>query len=943
MSDQYFLSYSRRQYYFAESLARYLSEQDVNIWFDIQQLTPGIAWADALQNGLKQSQRIILIVSHAAFESPHVALEWQHAIETGKPITLVIFEAVEVPAELEATATSIIDFRADFEKAAARLLKTLTSDKTEHDPIPTPNRFRFPRRLPRDVWLVAVSLFAPGLLALIAVVTAPFDWVYFFPDGSVNSLIPFENIALYVIVYGALAGVLLVQGWAFLRRHVNYHTMRFLMPLAVVIALIVYLLWAASLDFVGSRPFLPVPVFLGLTFLIWLFDLFIFFRTSRRSVDVLRWLPTGEAPDSLRTMHHYQGASEKGKSRKGVTYRLSFAEQDQGIADDVTVAMNRHDMKQVNDGDAEYDILILSHYTPRAMLESVLQRSGNIINILASRANIPDELGQVTNYQWVDYRARQSQLLKALAEYLNQTEPGPMPFQLRALPEALDKPVAPPRVIAFTNIIRLLASINVVVILMTIFLAVGVPFFQLLTTPLSVILNLISVVLTFLLIWLMATIINRQISIRTFNYAMIIYLGSSLLIRIITDPNLSNGIGFLVALLIYFVLFQIFHPAMRKWLPPATGRQPSESALGTSSLMWLSLRRVLSMAVALGALLWVTGIFFTSPIDTLPPKAGVDGQIVYVANGSSGHLMLMDGSSVNQTALVERDPEIHREFTTVRWSPDKSQIAFFAVGMDSARQLTVINADGSNRREISEFSAHYYDWSPDGTQIVVTLRDGLENFVYTTSVEEPDPQLLLDIDGVEQETRWSPDGSKILFFQQPNIYMVDAAGGEPSIFATLNMEGIRRRSFPLYDWSPDGERIAYLSGMQVLVATPDGDSEVIADLSGQTVVRDDRERDITDVQTVAWSPDGEWLAVQAYPDFRSAAMYVMRPDGSDMRQILPDENSMRDFEIVWSPNSDQFVLTISGDLHTINRDGSGLQAITNDGRGAAGMNEYPDW
>ncbi|MBL8156567.1 MAG: toll/interleukin-1 receptor domain-containing protein, partial [Anaerolineae bacterium] len=39
-----FLSYSRSQYYFAESLVLRLQASGLAVWFDVQQLEPGSDW-----------------------------------------------------------------------------------------------------------------------------------------------------------------------------------------------------------------------------------------------------------------------------------------------------------------------------------------------------------------------------------------------------------------------------------------------------------------------------------------------------------------------------------------------------------------------------------------------------------------------------------------------------------------------------------------------------------------------------------------------------------------------------------------------------------------------------------------------------------------------------------------------------------------------------------
>jgi hypothetical protein len=55
MSWRAFLSYSRQQYYFVESLALALQNKGVPLWFDVQQLEPGSDWKADIEDGLRRS------------------------------------------------------------------------------------------------------------------------------------------------------------------------------------------------------------------------------------------------------------------------------------------------------------------------------------------------------------------------------------------------------------------------------------------------------------------------------------------------------------------------------------------------------------------------------------------------------------------------------------------------------------------------------------------------------------------------------------------------------------------------------------------------------------------------------------------------------------------------------------------------------------------------
>jgi hypothetical protein len=86
-----FISYSRRQLYFAESLALHLQKENLNIWFDLQQLHAGTVWSDSLKDGISEAKTLVLIVSKASLASEYVEVEWKGVAAKGGQLVLVIF------------------------------------------------------------------------------------------------------------------------------------------------------------------------------------------------------------------------------------------------------------------------------------------------------------------------------------------------------------------------------------------------------------------------------------------------------------------------------------------------------------------------------------------------------------------------------------------------------------------------------------------------------------------------------------------------------------------------------------------------------------------------------------------------------------------------------------------------------------------------------------
>src|SRR5215471_6408384 len=98
MNSRYlFLSYSRAQLYFAESVALALQNTDISTWFDLQRLDPGTDWQRSIQQALTTCTGLVLIASRESLRSPYVQLEWEAAQAASKPVYLVWYEAVDLP------------------------------------------------------------------------------------------------------------------------------------------------------------------------------------------------------------------------------------------------------------------------------------------------------------------------------------------------------------------------------------------------------------------------------------------------------------------------------------------------------------------------------------------------------------------------------------------------------------------------------------------------------------------------------------------------------------------------------------------------------------------------------------------------------------------------------------------------------------------------------
>jgi TolB protein len=217
------------------------------------------------------------------------------------------------------------------------------------------------------------------------------------------------------------------------------------------------------------------------------------------------------------------------------------------------------------------------------------------------------------------------------------------------------------------------------------------------------------------------------------------------------------------------------------------------------------------------------------------------------------------------------------------WSPDSTRIAMPFV-KDHGSQIFVMNADGSNRQQVSSqvFYANPPSWSPDGTQIAfggADLPDGTIAHLYVAAADGSSIRRVADAPAGQYLSdygapSWSPDGKRIAFDtkrygQYFELWTVNADGSGLARLGDADANGL------LPQWSPDGAHIAFP------VWGPDTgqvDLYVIAaDGSGLTKLAEQVASD-----GIAWSPDSKRILFeQGYDGQCSLQRTYTCPDPQD--------------------------------------------------------------
>jgi Tol biopolymer transport system component len=196
---------------------------------------------------------------------------------------------------------------------------------------------------------------------------------------------------------------------------------------------------------------------------------------------------------------------------------------------------------------------------------------------------------------------------------------------------------------------------------------------------------------------------------------------------------------------------------------------------------------------------------------------------------------------------------------------------------------------------------------------------------------------LTDRKGVEGDSSWSPDGTKIAFTCARN------PEGGPFEICSVNADGsgfrrlTRHRTFTIApSWSPDGTRIVYatLKGrgehLRLYVMNADGSGK-------QQLTRHRGPYSDTDPE---WSPDGTTIAFalikggETPRSFDSGIALIDAADGGNMRRLTP-RRGRDELNPNWSPDGAAIAFEVTrlfdvrqSDMWLMNADGFAKQRLT---------------
>lgn len=314
-------------------------------------------------------------------------------------------------------------------------------------------------------------------------------------------------------------------------------------------------------------------------------------------------------------------------------------------------------------------------------------------------------------------------------------------------------------------------------------------------------------------------------------------------------------------------------------------------------------------------------------------------RVAYLRNGYVGEsdLYIANLSGSADVMQLSDAPVGEGRIRNHQWSPDGLSLAYITdPDGNGDSEIHTVNADNASSTLLDQDApkSGLVGFSSDGRRIAfVSDRHNVgfeELFTIApngSNLEKVNPPLAengkirnmavgeYESAFVHDYIQWSPGGERIAYiadqdvFGQLELYSVRPDGTD---FYRVNVDAGSDGEVSEFVWSPDGERILYemnpdVDGMaRLYVSRFDGTSAVeIAASRSDFMYR---------IMGLSWSPDGQWVAFQNNQRNEDEVdLYIARPDGSFRHRIEPPRTGSTITSYRWSGDSGYVAYSVKGD------------------------------
>lgn len=127
-----FISYSRKDFYFAQKIVEALAVNKLDTWADWKNIPPSVGWEDEIYRGIEDADAFLFLVSPDSVRSKMCNAEIAHAVRNGKRIVTILIRDTD-PASIPPDVSKIQwiqcrDGQADFDTAIEEIRTTIHTD-----------------------------------------------------------------------------------------------------------------------------------------------------------------------------------------------------------------------------------------------------------------------------------------------------------------------------------------------------------------------------------------------------------------------------------------------------------------------------------------------------------------------------------------------------------------------------------------------------------------------------------------------------------------------------------------------------------------------------------------------------------------------------------------------------------------------------------------------
>ena len=238
-------------------------------------------------------------------------------------------------------------------------------------------------------------------------------------------------------------------------------------------------------------------------------------------------------------------------------------------------------------------------------------------------------------------------------------------------------------------------------------------------------------------------------------------------------------------------------------------------------------------------------------------------------------------------------------------APQTPKIVFPLIDDGGNSEIYLMNPDGTEQVRLTHNKAFDVSpvWSPTGEQILFASdRDGVRD-LYLMDADGKNVKRVFGKSADRRHPTWSPDGKQIAYTRREQgkgfIYISPIDGKKE--------ERVAIGAVPA--WSPDGTEIAFVTG-----ALERKQISLLNVSTHKQKVLFPKPAKPSWLTSPTWSPSGDkiafaWLHKVPLGEFADTqTIYIINRDGTDLQQIINDGTG-RESSPAWSPRGDELLYT----------------------------------